>query len=123
MGMREVSQSDLCWREEKLARRSVREPLNDRRELLERKRCIGCKRIGGRERRKMMRKRERPNTFNKAFIGKLVDRSYEQPRHWQNRPHHIPFYPQFWNDIPREARIFGTIALRVVVALPFLDRS
>jgi hypothetical protein len=34
-----------------------------------------------------------------------------------------PFDPWSWSDTPREARIFGTTAPRVVVTLPFLSCS
>ena len=66
-------QGDLCWREEELACRSVRESLDDGRELLERKGSTGCERFGGRETRTVMRVRKRPNAFDKASIRKLVD--------------------------------------------------
>ena len=71
--MGDVSQSDLCWREQEFACRTVRESLDDGRELFERKGCTGCERFGGSEIRKMMNIRKRPDAFDKAFVGKLVD--------------------------------------------------
>ena len=69
--MKNVSQGNLCGREEELACRSVSESFNDRRELFDSKGCIRCEGFSGRETRKMMRVRKRLNAFNEAFIGKL----------------------------------------------------
>lgn len=68
----------------------------------------------------MMGIRKRPNTFDEAFIGKLVD-IVSTTKAPEELIRTTPFDPQSWNGTPREARIFGTIAPRVVVALPFLD--